>query len=55
MVDAKRIIKFLEKHGAMGTPEESPWPHFDPETQERVAVDLDVVLPHKRGKRVKQK
>ena len=40
MVDEKLVIEFLERHDAMGKPEDSPWPGFDPETQERVALDL---------------
>ena len=40
MVDEKLVIEFLERHDAMGKPEDSPWPSFDPDTQERVALDL---------------
>ena len=40
MVDEKLVIEFLTRHDAMGKPEDSPWPSFDPDTQERVALDL---------------
>ena len=42
MVDEKLVIEFLERHDAMGKPEDlfHPWVSFDPDTQERVALDL---------------
>ena len=40
MVDDEQVIEFLTRYGAMGKPEDSPWPSFDPDTQEQAALDL---------------
>jgi len=39
-LDPEQVIEFLIRHDAMGKPEDSPWPIFDPETMERIPVDL---------------
>ena len=42
MVDEKRVIEFLRVSNCLGKPEDlfHPWVSFDPDTQERAAVDL---------------